>query len=346
MDFLKKALVIASILTITGCSGLSEDTNPPTGNIIGPVIGGAAGISAAALLGAPKPIIGIAGVAGAGLGYYFTTLRFASSGIIAIGGHVYTLGDLVIIDVPTDRLFDTNTADFLPGTDPILSSIASILARYPSHNVFISGNTSGSWTRRFEHTMSECRASQVASYLWAHGITDTDSKFETDSIELNKDPRRLIYVGYGNDFPIANSIRLNGIRANSHIQIVASPSYAKLHWNTQTKKHFKRFDNIGDSAVTLPPSQDYSQYNYAFSDDHMPAGKNLDPTQAHAQFSSPMPPTESTQAIPHLKNDFAESPNAYNNVVSTPQTVRGASVRKHRGYKDEDFKFEGASSGR
>jgi outer membrane protein OmpA-like peptidoglycan-associated protein len=359
MDHFKKAVAVAVLLNLTGCTAMSQDTNPPTGNVVGTAIGAGAGAGIAAVLGAKAPLIGVAGLAGAGLGYYLTTLRFASGGIVAAGGHVYTLGDTVIIEVPTDHLFEANTSDFLPGTDPILGSMASILARYPDHDVFISGDTSGSWTHRFEQRMSECRASQVASYLWAHGVTNSNAGFDESTNELVK-KRRLVYVGFGDDFPIANNIRLNGIRANSRIQIVATLPYNELHWN-KNKGHFKPFKNIGDVSTNAPPpSQDFSRYAYAFSDDHMPTSKTLDPSSA-ARVSGAMPPTENDQRVQEVRGEFIDNGNSYNKIIGTetiekpvpynnveraPQTESGVNVVKHRGYKDEDLKDEGASAGK
>jgi outer membrane protein OmpA-like peptidoglycan-associated protein len=361
MDHIKKALVVAVALNLTGCTAMSQDTNPPTGNIVGTAIGAGAGAGAAALLGAKAPIIGIAGIAGAGLGYYLTTLRFASGGIIAAGGHVYTLGDTVIIDVPTDRLFDPNTADFLPNTGPILNSIASILARYSDHDIFISGNTSGSWTHRFERTMSECRANAVASSLWMQGITNSNASFKNDSNDLEAHQRRLIYVGFGDDFPIANNIHLNGIRMNSHIQIVATLPQNELHWNQDKKSHFKHFKNIGDTSVdTSPPSEDFSRYANAFSDDHMPTVTTLGP-DSNARVGSPMPPTEDYQKMQSVKDELVDDGSKYNTIIGTEpppqaepynnverasQAAPAVSVVKHRGYKDDDFKDEGASAGK
>jgi outer membrane protein OmpA-like peptidoglycan-associated protein len=267
MEHLIKIFLLCLSLTIVGCAPNTSETMPPAGGSpVGAAIGGAAGLGAAALLGAPKPVIGIAGIAGAGLGYYLSSLRFAGRGVIDTGGQIYTLGDMVIINVPTDNLFDANTAEFLPGTDPILASIAKVLKRYPANNIFISGNTSGFWTDRFEKKMSECRASQIAAYLWAHGVSDKYTKLKEKEDLSDSNSRRLIYVGYGDKFPIANQIRIKGIRANSRIQIVASPTQDALNWNC-CKNNFKHYENVGDVSETSVKKDDLSQYAYAFPEE-------------------------------------------------------------------------------
>jgi outer membrane protein OmpA-like peptidoglycan-associated protein len=339
MEHRFKTVFFCTLLAITGCAPISE-TDPPTGNVLGTAIGGVGGASVAALLGASKPTIAVAGIAGAGLGYYMTTLRFSSAAIVAAGGKVYSIGDYLIIDLPTDRVFDVNTADILPDAEPILDSVAGVLHRYSGNNIFISGNTSGSWSERFERKMSECRAAKIASYLWAHGITNTSAAAQAESV-AGLHSQRFVYVGYGDNFPIANFIHLKGIRANSRIQIVAAPPYESLHWD-QNKSHFRKFGNIGDSSAQTKaaPSDPYKDYAYAFSDDHMTEGTNLTANQVSASVKDSFPAVQGNVPAP-IKDQFAENGANYNNVVNEPQTSSGVSVPKQAGYKGEDFKAEG-----
>jgi hypothetical protein len=272
MDHRIKTFILCTLLFLTGCASISN-TNPPTGNIIGPVIGGGAGAGAAALVGASKPFIAASGLLGAGLGYYLTTMDFSAHGLTAAGGKVYVLGDFVIIDIPTDNIFEVNTADFMPGTGPALDGIANVLARYPQNNIFISGNTSGFWTERFEKNMSECRAGRIAASLWRRGITNSVLVKSNVMSKNDEQERRLIYIGYGDEFPVANHYHIKGMRGNSHIQIISSPRDEALHWD-KCVKHFKTFDNTNVGEVptdTSAKAQDLSQYAYAFKDDsHMP----------------------------------------------------------------------------
>lgn len=220
---------------------------PPTGNPGGAAIGGAIGAGSLALLGADKPFILFGGLLGAGLGYYATTLRFAAGPIIQAGGQAYTLGDSVGIEIPTNRLFEENTAYFLPGTGPILNSVLDILKRYPNHNILVSGNSSGFGSSRNEQKLSEDRARQVSAYLWSNGI----GEFKERSFDV----RKLVYVGYGNYFPIANSLHSNSICANSRIQITAYPSTSPL----AKRKEFKPFSNIGADQPEVCLPQDFSK---------------------------------------------------------------------------------------
>lgn len=226
---------------LAGCSFNPFTTdNEMTGRAGPTVAGGAIGAGGAALLGGSKYTIGLAGLGGAALGYYVSTLNFAAGGIDQAGGQVFTQGDYVTIEFPTDNIFDENTADFLPEATPALDSTVEVLKRYPDNSILVSGNTSGFGTTRWERTLSEKRAREVASYLWAHGV----NAFKGGPAEFDPSAptRTLSYVGYGNYFPISNNIKADSIRENSRIQITAYPSRAQL----KLCEDQKIFANIGE----------------------------------------------------------------------------------------------------
>lgn len=234
------------LLPLAGCSFNPFTTdNELTGKAAPTVAGGAIGAGTAALLGGSKYTIGLAGLAGASLGYYVSTLTFAAGGITQAGGQVYTLGDYATVEIPTDTIFESNTADLLPGAGPALDSTVEVLKRYPRDNILVSGNTSGFGTTRWERTLSEKRAREVAAYLWAHGVNAF--KGNPSEFDPSSPTRTLNYVGYGNYFPISNNIRADSIRENSRIQITAYPSRRDLKLCDDQKV----FANIG--ASNEPP---------------------------------------------------------------------------------------------
>ncbi len=239
--FLKRSIIFSSLctllLTATSCSFNPFTTdNELTGSAAGAALGGVVGAGSAALLGANKYVIALAGVGGAAVGYYVTTLNFASGGVVKAGGQVFSVGDYVTIEIPTDTIFEDNSADLLPEAGPALNSAVMVLARYPNNNILVSGNTSGFGPKRYELRLSEARAERVSAYLWSHGISAfkaTDATVPT---------RRLMYVGYGNYFPISNNIKAASIRENSRIQITSFPGDAELGLCPRQKV----FANIGE----------------------------------------------------------------------------------------------------
>lgn len=238
--------IVCVINLLTGCSyNPFIINNHTTGSAGATAIGAAVGAGSVALLGGSKYLIALGGIGGGAVGYYVTTLRFESGDVLAAGGQVYSIGDFIGIDIPTDNLFEPNTADFLPQAGPILDSAATVLKRRPNNNIIISGNTSGFSRPRWELRLSEERAKKVSAYLWNAGI----NQFKPSGVDM----RKLIYVGYGNFFPIANDYTNEGIRQNSRIQITSYPT----NYDLQLDKRHLAIHNIGaldDSSLGPPVS--------------------------------------------------------------------------------------------
>lgn len=322
-------LFLISLLSLAGCTynPLARD-NQLTGSPGATAAGAGIGLGTTILLGAPRPIVGLAGLVGGSVGYYVSSLRYASGGIISAGGLVYQVGDFVTIEVPTDKLFDSNSDEFLPGTSYILDSIRDVLARYPQDNIMISGNTSGFASAKYEHKISEDRARQVAAYLWAKGIT----AYRGEDHALS--PRRLIYVGYGNYFPIANNIKLAGIRANSRIQITAFPSNQLIH-----DKRYKLFNNVGDLGEPrqTSPEKEPIDFNKLFPPGAPPGEVYKERRDLEMEeVPSEIPPDENTisgRSHKHVPT-YSENYGGYDGISNVPNTSAGISDEKQGGKKD------------
>jgi outer membrane protein OmpA-like peptidoglycan-associated protein len=229
------AAVAASIL-LAGCSFNPFSTNNRlTGSATGALAGTVIGAGGTAIFTSSKASIAAAGIGGGLIGYYVTTLRYASGQTIQSGGQVFQVGEKIGIYIPTDKLFEPNTAEFLPNAPAILDSVVALLERVPNHHIFISGNSSGFSSARREQILSVKRAAKVAGYLWDAGI----GAFQENS----NNTRKLTYVGYGNYFPLANTYTNKGIRSNSRIQITAYPTACELC----ISKLQRVFENVGNS---------------------------------------------------------------------------------------------------
>jgi len=239
---------IAGLLAGTLCGlGLSAcaynpfiDNNHTTGTVTGTAVGAGAGVGTMALLGGSKSFLVLGGLGGGAAGYYVSSMRYAASGIIQAGGQVYILGDYVGIYLPTDKVFEPNTARLTPDADIILASVASVLNRKPNNNILISGNTSGFALPQWEKKLSTKRAKAVAANLWKSGVTAFKQR--------ENDTRKLNYVGYGNYYPIASNLTNQGIRSNSRIQITSYPCAGDL----VATGNEKVFHNVGEMDVSDP----------------------------------------------------------------------------------------------
>lgn len=213
--------LIIIVLLLTLLSGCTYNPfirdNHLTGSATPTLFGAGVGAGTVALFKGSTPAIVAGGFAGGALGYYISTLRFASGGVIHGGGKVYRIGDLVGIEIPSDYLFVVNTAELSNEAPAILNSVVAILKRYPQNNILISGNTSGFSFPRWERRISLLRAQRVAAWLWKAGIgMCTDGNTASCKHQLQ-------YVGYGDYFPISSDLTNRGVRENSRIQITSYP---------------------------------------------------------------------------------------------------------------------------
>lgn len=246
----KFIITLAVTLCLTSCSfNPFVSNNHTTGSPAGAVVGGAAGAGGVALVTSSKPLIFLGGLGGGMLGYYLTTLRHDAGGIINDRGQVYQIGDMIGIYIPTDNLFESNTADFLPQAAPTLDSASAVLQRFPDNNIIISGNTSGFGAPRWEQRLSEKRAQKVAAYLWRDGI---------NQFKGVPGMRKLTYVGYGDFFPISNHYRNKSIRQNSRIQIISYPSLCDL----KLDKRHAVMRNMGGADDLTPDVNRCADPNY------------------------------------------------------------------------------------
>lgn len=330
---IRHLLIFLCWLALTSCSfnPFTRD-NQLTGSAASTGVGAAIGGGTMLGVDASKPLVGVGALAGGLVGYYVSTLRFASGGIIQGGGQVFTVGEYATVEIPTDSLFDTNSSELLPEAEPILKSTVDVLNRYPNNNILVSGNTSGFGPQRYEHRLSEARARQIAAYLWANGI----NVFEHQSI---RSTRKLIYVGYGDFFPISNNIRAKSIRENSRIQITAYPTSAQLAMG----KRFKVFNNIGayeephltqnrqdiDFNKVFPPGEVLPESRLHTRNDFNTAFNEQAPRNTISPFALNKPSFMPENTIPTGEIQ------GYKNVSTTAHTTEGGNVLKHGGYKGE-----------
>jgi outer membrane protein OmpA-like peptidoglycan-associated protein len=249
-----KLSIYLLLLTLTACSyNPLSTTNHLTGDPVVTAAGGIAGFGTAAAFGAKSPIVlGLAGLGGASIGYYMSTIRYDAAGIYHAGGQVFAVGDYVTIEIPTNRIFDDNTNDLLPEGDAALRSAAKVLNRLCCQSILVSGNSSGFGTAKWERKITQDRARVVSAFLWAQGVNNFK--------KISNDTRTLTYVGYGNYFPIANNIRAKGIQSNSRIQITAYPTRDQLLIDRKKRTFGNMGENFAENDANLATPNDPSTY--------------------------------------------------------------------------------------
>ena len=209
------AALMAASLPLAACT-----TNPETGNrtISKSVIGGLGGALGGYLLGdliggkrdRTEKILGagIGAVAGAGVGYYMDQqekkLRQQTAGT---GVGVIRDGDQLILDMPSEVTFATGSANLDPAFRATLDRVASTLTEYEKTYVDVLGHTDSTGSDAFNQTLSEQRASTVASYLTGRGVQQA----------------RLATKGFGESQPRATNTTEEGRAQNRRVEIRLVP---------------------------------------------------------------------------------------------------------------------------
>jgi outer membrane protein OmpA-like peptidoglycan-associated protein len=216
----QKLILVMSVMTVflSGCKTLDaytreEKTSSATK---GALIGAAAGIVVGlisgddaverrqhALIGA-----GIGALAGGSIGYYMdkqeALLRAELEGT---GVSVVRRGDTIILNMPGHVTFATNSSDLSPAFFDVLSSVGKVLAEYEQTVVEVAGHTDSTGSEAYNQGLSERRANTVSSYLSVQGVID----------------QRLITLGLGESWPVADNSSTAGRQANRRVEITMVP---------------------------------------------------------------------------------------------------------------------------
>ncbi|MFC0278797.1 OmpA family protein [Falsigemmobacter intermedius] len=212
---LKTPALIAAVALIglTACDpypqGDPYNTRARTGAMTGALIGGAIGATSNS---STRPLATLAGAAvgaavgggiGASLDRQAAELQAATSGNIG----VVNAGSHLVVTMPQDLLFATDSASVRPDLQNDLRAVAGNLRQYPNSNVEIIGHTDSTGDAGYNRQLSQRRASAVASVLMASGVPSN----------------RLQTIGRGEDAPIASNLTPEGRAQNRRVEILIRP---------------------------------------------------------------------------------------------------------------------------
>ncbi len=151
---------------------------------------------------------GIGALAGGGVGYYMdkqeAELRAQLEGT---GVSVTRNGDHITLNMPGNVTFATDSSDLSPAFFDVLNSVGVVLEEYEQTVVEVAGHTDSTGSDQYNQALSERRADSVARYLQSQGVI----------------PQRLITVGMGEDYPIADNGTSMGRQANRRVEITMVP---------------------------------------------------------------------------------------------------------------------------
>jgi outer membrane protein OmpA-like peptidoglycan-associated protein len=214
----KLPLILASVslLATTACvdpNAYPDDPNGRTksGAVLGGLIGAAAGAAVSdgddklkgALLGAALGA-GTGAIIGADLDRQAAELRSQMSPGVTVTNH----GDYLVVNMPQDLLFATDSASVRPDLTRDIKTVAASLLRYPNSRIEVIGHTDNTGTAAYNIDLSQRRASSVASILRDSGVPSG----------------RVTAYGRGEDQPIASNLTPEGRAQNRRVEIIIRPT--------------------------------------------------------------------------------------------------------------------------
>ncbi len=218
---MKKIILLTSMLALASCqtatdplTGNPQRNNTAGGAALGAVAGAVTGLLIAkdksgsdqrksALIGA-----GIGALVGGGIGNYMDQqeqeLRqeLQNSGV-----SVTRSGNQIILNMPGNITFASDSAALNPNFTGVLNSVAIVLQKYQQTLLDIDGHTDSTGGAEYNQQLSEQRAVSVGQYLNQRGV----------------DPRRLLVVGFGETRPIADNSTDFGRQQNRRVEVRITP---------------------------------------------------------------------------------------------------------------------------
>lgn len=156
-----------------------------------------------ALIGA-----GVGAIAGGAVGSYMDNqeakLREQMAGT---GVSVTRVGNDIILNMPGNVTFQTNSSDLNPQFFGVLDSVGLVLKEYDKTVIEVVGHTDSTGSAEYNQALSERRAATVATYINNRGI----------------DRQRILAFGRGLTQPIADNSTAAGRAMNRRVELTLSP---------------------------------------------------------------------------------------------------------------------------
>jgi outer membrane protein OmpA-like peptidoglycan-associated protein len=151
---------------------------------------------------------GLGALAGAGVGAYMDRQEARlRAELERTGVSVTRDGDNITLNMPGNITFATNSADLNANFYDVLNSVSMVLAEFDQTVVEVAGHTDSTGETAYNQSLSERRASSVASYLGTRGVLSD----------------RIITVGAGETRPIATNDTDVGRQANRRVELTLVP---------------------------------------------------------------------------------------------------------------------------
>lgn len=212
-------MLVAAAFALTACTSQDPYTGEQGVNntTIGAGIGAVAGALGGYLIGKgssddrrKRALIGagVGALGGGAIGYYMDQQEAAlRQKLRASGVSVTRVGENIILNMPGNITFATDSSDVNARFYEVLNSVALVLQEYDRTLVDIYGHTDSTGSAQYNQQLSQRRAQSVAQYLVGQGVNG----------------QRLLVQGMGESQPIATNDTAAGREQNRRVEIKISP---------------------------------------------------------------------------------------------------------------------------
>ena len=211
------AVVLAAGLA-AGC----QTTDPYTGEqktsstTYGAIIGASAGAVVGMISGdsskerRKRAVIGagVGALGGAAVGNYMDRQEEELRRQMKDSGVTVTRkGDDIILNMPGNVTFRTDSAELNAQFFKVLNGVALVAQKYDKTIIEVAGHTDNTGDAGYNRQLSQRRASSVAQYLMGRGILEA----------------RIMTAAGGEEYPVANNSTEQGRQANRRVEITLAP---------------------------------------------------------------------------------------------------------------------------
>ncbi len=208
---LAAATALGACTTTSSYDPANPNANATGGAVAGALVGGLLGATSGGDERLTKGVAGaiVGGAIGGAIGSALD--RQAAELQRDIGGNgtsVVNTGNQLIVTMPQDILFATDSAAVRPDLQQDLYTLASSLRNYPDTTVQVVGHTDNTGSADYNLNLSRQRANSVASILIGAGVPAS----------------RIVAVGRGEDQPIASNLTPEGRAQNRRVEFVITPN--------------------------------------------------------------------------------------------------------------------------
>ena len=211
------AAALAATLVLGACTtdpytGEQKVSNTAGGAALGAGLGALAGLAVGGSRNAQRNAVligaGIGALGGGAIGSYMDNQEAELRGQLqGTGVSVTRVGDQIVLNMPSNITFDTDSDRIKPSFYQTLNSVGLVLKKFNRTTIDVYGHTDSQGSESYNYDLSQRRALSVADWLSGRGV----------------DSRRFAVTGFGETRPIASNDTADGRAENRRVEIQLSP---------------------------------------------------------------------------------------------------------------------------